>query len=366
MDKIAVFNKKNNSQVVDEFLNVYLDTLDNIETFDNNSELHKKFIYWISKYAIKTYNINFINVEFFDSDLITDAYSDNDFDVYLSTALLQYNNFEDFLFESILSIFHEVNHIHIGEIEKGYKKGLNGEKNINLTTNGAESIFEYFKAKGFNNSKMNLLRDLIYLNSTNEAYAFYSSCKLGLKFVKELKDKLNENDISFEILSIIEQKLNDKFNFYVNKFKNAKIKKDNIMNQLFLKRTLQELEDETIFELLSNKNVYEDKYSAFLTAIELGIYDENTIENYKKAILINKMGINKAKLYCDLINVLTYKISKKDLIIAIKLIENDEISKGADNRKKIKIIKDNLNNIDDKVIDKVYREMKSENLEKVA
>lgn len=368
MKKIGVFNKKKNSLVLDEFAKIYLETCKNEEVFYDNEELHAQFLYWISKYALKTYNVNYINIDFEESDRLNEAYSDWNNNIFFPTALLKYNNFEDFLFESILSAFHEINHIYIAELEEKFKKGLDGEKNINLTINGAESIIEYFTDEGFSEDKIDLLIELIYLNSNNEAYAIYSSCKLGLKFIKDVKSYFKENNLSYneEILNKIETKLNNKFKFYIKKIESAKNKRQNLMNQLFLKRTIYELENETIYTVLSNKPIYEGKYEAFLTAIEIGIYDENLVENYKKAILINKMGINKAKLYCDLINISTYNISKNDLITAIKLIENDALSKNANEKTKNYIIKKVLSNVDEKVIDKTINEMKNENLEKVA
>lgn len=372
MNKIDVFNKKKSSKIIEDFAQLYCDISSNVNSFaeDSNFEIRTQFLYLISRYVIHFYDVNYIQLSFEDSGLIDTAYCEKN-NVVLTTGLLKCKDFETFLFQSILSLFHEVNHIYINNIEDGYTKGLDGQKNINFSTSGASSIIEYFKSQKLSADRISLLKDLLYLTSVNEKYAFYSSTKLGLKFIAELRKYLKEHnlDANFDLLDTLELKLNDELAFYIKKFQSAKFKNQSLINQLYLKKTLYDLEEETIFELLSNKDISENKYDAFLTAIQLGIYEEKTLENYKKAILINKMGINKAKLFCDLINIPTYKITEKDLVTALDLIEKDDTSIDPNDPKttiKLNTMKTILHNIDAKLIEKIYKKMKGEKNERLS
>ena len=369
MSKITVFNKKNNAKVLAEFAKLFDKTSNNLDEFydDGSGDLHKEFLYWICKYAIKTYDVNFVEIGFTMSNVLNNAYC-YDNTVVLPTGLINCLDFNEFILQSTLSIFHEVNHIYISELEKNFKKGLNGQKNLNLASTGASSIIEYLKFKKFSEDKIKLFKDLLYLNSTSEIYAFYSSCKLGMKFIEDLKKFYHQknNTSNDEILDDIKDKLQKELEYYIIKIEGSKAKRKSFINQSFLNKTLFDIQDETIFDLLSNEPVLENKYDAFLTSIDLGIYNEKTIENYKKAILINEMGINKAKLFCDLINIPSYKIDETDLKTAIKLIESDEILKFTDNKVKLHTIKSVLSNIDTAVIDKLYKQMKGERNERLS
>lgn len=367
MEKIKVFCGKDKEKNINKFSKLYCEVINNSKFFtaDENSEIHKEFLELIARYAIKFYKVNFTELEFEKSDKIYEA-SSYDQNVVLPTALLTCNNFEEFLFESILNIFHEVNHIFIDKIEENFVKGLNGQTNLNMSIKGAQAIIEYFKNRKIGQEKIDLLKELIYLNSINEKRAFYSSAKLGLRFISEIKNKLSETSENIDILNNIEKRLNEEYERYVKSINNAISKRKNLINKIFLDKILYELEEETIYELLSNKKITDEKYSAFLTAIEIGIYDEKTIENYKKAILKNEMGIEKIKLFCDLITIPTYKINENDLIEAIKLICADPLIKKFNKTEQLSNLKICLKNIDDQLIDKTYEKIKGEKNERLS
>lgn len=363
MNNILVVNKKNNSKLIEEFSKTFLIALNEPDKFANDEfEIHKKLLYWLTRYTAKCYNINTIQINFDESKAINNAECCDNI-IYLSTEMLTCDNLEEFLFQSILNIFHESNHIYINEIEENFRKGLDGKANIKLHQNGSGSLIEYFETQNYSKEDIELFADLLYFTSPNEICAFNGSCRLGLSFLNEVKEYFINNNISTELLEKLEIRLKKTFEKYKTRIEEAKNNSKSILATARLKVAIYKLQEEAIYEILSNR-ISPQKYDAFLAAIRAGYFDETQIENYKNAILINQMGIDKTKLFCNLINIDTYKITKKDLKIAISLIESEESLRFENKRTKLNTINLILHNIEENVINSVYKEMHTKDLEK--
>jgi len=111
-----------------------------------NEEERYNFIVLICKYALITYDIESVSLEFVDCG-INDAGTYGDKIIQLSKKLLKEENCDkfDFIQSTMVSLFHEANHIYIDEIRGGTLKGLNGENNVHIESSSAYIFLKLLK-----------------------------------------------------------------------------------------------------------------------------------------------------------------------------------------------------------------------------